>query len=258
MTTIFGWVSARRAVNVRLRYEDGTSARLDYFRVTKPIDTAFFLFDVPEGNESYPRRAAELRALDDNGKVIARVSVLPTDPDEWTFPRYGGGGDKHHGFPPAADASRQQRLVFPGSDVRVWVAPARGGVTCFIVHTRQGSGSDFCPRDVASREMFALDADQIQPWESETHLWGLTEPDVRRVDLRFQDGKRDTTVPQAGLVLYAIPERQYEIGKRLVAATLRDANGRVVRRIAFDPTVRDRYPCDNPKSDIELGPEHCP
>jgi hypothetical protein len=48
------------------------------------------------------------------------------------------------------------------------------------------------------------------------------------------------------------------LGKRLVAATLRDASGRIVRRIAFDPTVRDRYPCDNPKSDIELGPEHCP
>ena len=59
-------------------------------------------------------------------------------------------------------------------------------------------------------------------------------------------------------MLYAIPERQYEIGKRLVAATLRDVNGRVVRRIAFDPTIRDRYPCDNPRSDIEYGPEHCP
>ena len=140
----------------------------------------------------------------------------------------------------------------------VWVAPALGGAMCYIVHNPEGSGADFCTHDAGSRRDFKLDENDIRPWGSSAQLSGIVEPTVRRVDLRFQDGSRDATEAQEGLVVYAIPQRHHPLGMRLIAAVLRDADGRVVRKIAFDPTIRDRYPCDNPKSVVEFGPEHCP
>jgi hypothetical protein len=88
-------------------------------------------------------------------------------------------------------------------------------------------------------------------------LWGLVEPQVRRVELRFQDGTKQVTVPQEGFVLYPVPPRHYPAGRRLVSGLLRDGGGHVVRRISFDPTTRDLYPCDNPR-DLGLGPPVCP
>ncbi len=259
VSSFLGWVASTKVDEIELRYEDGATAKLDFFRVTEPIGTAFFLFDVPGANLSYPRRASELRALDSRGNVITQLSILPIDPGEWTFPRFGSrNGKPHHGFPPAADESLQRRLMFPGAAKLVWVAPAKGGAMCFIVHDPGGSGSDFCTHDAGSRRDFRLDENDVRPWGSSALLWGLVEPAVRRVDFRFQDGARDTTAAHEGLVIYTVPERQHAPGKRLVAATLRDSEGSVVRRIAFDPTIRDRYPCDNPKSVVEFGPKHCP
>jgi hypothetical protein len=263
VSSLFGWVTAAGAHQLVLRYEDGERAQVDLFRVTEPIDASFFLFDVPSKHENYRHRAVELTARDDNGHVVARHPIVyyRAVEAEWEFPRW-----KHHAFPPAADTSLVRKLIFPRTDARIWLAPAKGGVTCFIFRQGSGqrSGSESCLLDAESRYIFRLDEDsfwlfgQDSSGRSTPLFWGLVEPQVRRVDLRFQDGSRDTTVPQEGFVLYAMPVRHHAPGKRLVKAVLRDAKGSVVRSIAFDPTIRDRYPCDNPKSDIEYGPEHCP
>jgi len=207
----------------------------------------------------------ELTALDDNGHVVAQHPFIyyPPVEAEWAFPRY-----RQHTFPPAADESRVRKLIFPRTGARIWLAPAKGGVTCFIFRLGEGidqlSGSESCLRNAESRQVFRLDENsfwlfgQDSAGEPTPLFWGLVEPQVRRVELRFQDGTRATTVPQEGVVLYPAPARHHAPGKRLVKAVLRDASGRVVRTIAFDPTIRDRYPCDDPKSDIEYGPEHCP
>lgn len=263
-SSLFGWVTAADAHQLVLRYEDGERTQVDLFRVTEPIDASFFLFDVPSKHENYRHRAVELTALDDDGHVIARHSIVyyrAAVGAEWEFPRW-----KHHAFPPAADSSLVRKLIFPRTDARIWLAPAKGGATCFIFRLRsdQRSGSESCLLDAESRQVFRLGEDsfwllgQDSNGEPTPLLWGLVEPHVRRVELRFQDGTRDTTVPQEGFVLYPVPVRHHAVGTRLVKALLRDAKGSVVRSIAFDPTIRDRYPCDNPKSDIEYGPEHCP
>jgi hypothetical protein len=261
-TSLSGWVTAPDFADLSLRYEDGSTVGVPHFHVTAPIDADFFLFDVPAAHERHPRRAVELRAADGDGKVIATIPIYNTDPDEWTFPHYGG--KEHHPFPPAADASRERKLVFPGTEARIWVAPAKGGVRCFIFHTheRNGAGSDACLRDDATRRQSALDEDSFfpGPGAGPSHpvlLWGLVEPQVRRVELHFQDGTTRVTVPQEGFVLYSVPRRQYPAGKRLLAALLRDSGGRLVRRIAFDPTTRDLYPCENPR-DPGIGAQVCP
>lgn len=262
--SLLGWVHEADAERLVLRYGDGDTSGIALTRVTEPIDASFFLFDVPNAHEQYPRRAVELIAIGADGAVVARMPIVYDDPDEWTFPRYGREGKEHHGFPPAADESRERKLVFPGTRARIWVAPAKGGVTCFIFHDREfdGSGTDHCLRDDESRRRYALDEDSFWPGPGAgpAHavlLWGIVEPDVRRIELRFQDRTSDATVPQAGFVLYAIPERHHPPGTRLVAATLLDANGRILRRITFDPAMRDLYPCTDPV-DPGLGPPVCP
>ena len=247
-----GWITAQGVERLELRYEDGSTAAVPFFRVTAPIDADFFLLDVPDTNTRYPRRAVALVVFDGDGTQLAKHAIVYGDPDEWTFPRWGD-----HGFPPAADASRQQVLRFPGTDATIRVAPARGGVRCFIFHTAERAGSDACLRDERTRSQHILDKDAFFVSSGQVHLWGLVEVRVRRVELEYQDGTGDVTVPQSGFVLFKVPERHHVPGKRLLRATLLDAEGGVVRRIAFDPTTRDRYPCDNPR-DIGFGPGVCP
>jgi hypothetical protein len=256
VVSFIGWVTAPGVQRLELRYEDGRTAAVPFFRVTAPIDADFFLFDVPDANARYPHRVVELAAFDGNGTRLAKNRIVYEDPDEWTFPRYGD-----HGFPPAANAKAVRVLRFPGVSATIKVAPAKGGVTCFIFHLN-ASGSDACPRDPPTRQMFRLDENSFfpGPGSGQDHpvlLWGLVESRVRRIELVYQDGARDVTRPQEQFALYEVPVDHYLPGTRLLGATLRAADGRVVRRVSFDPTMRDLYPCENPR-EIGFGPPVCP
>lgn len=125
-----------------------------------------------------------------------------------------------------------------------------------------GSGSDACLRDAAARRQFALGKDSFWPGYGAgparpVLLFGLVEPEVRRVELRFQDGTHATTRPHEKLrpplgARAAAPRREAPGGR---CASRR--RGSDVRHIAFDPTTRDIYPCERP-TDPGLGPPACP
>ena len=110
--------------------------------------------------------------------------------------------------------------------------------------------------------MARLDADAFFPGpgagpEHPVVLWGVVARAARQVELTFEDGARTTVTPKSGFVVHEIPSTHHEPGTRLVGARLLDADGGLVRQIAFDPTTRDLYPCDDPV-DPGLGPPVCP
>jgi hypothetical protein len=262
-TSLVGWTTVPGAVRAELRFEDGSAIDVERFlRVTEPIDAAFFLVEIPDELTRFPRRAVELAVLDADGGEIARQEIANADPDEWTFPRFGS---ENSGFPPAADGAKAVLVRFPGTKAGVLLAPAKGGVTCVYFRDRPGpsyGGQRVCLRRPEDRALIMLDRDAFWPGpgagpKHPVILYGLVEPSVRRVELRYQDGTRTTVTPKRSFVVYEIPSRQHAPGTRLVGARLLDAEGRVVRRIVFDPSTRDLYPCDDPV-DPGLGPPVCP
>lgn len=147
--------------------------------------------------------------------------------DEWAFPRHAG---TNHGFPPAADESRERVLRF--ADAPTWfrlrVAPAKRGVTCFIMHLPNGSGVDGCPRDAATRSVSRLGASGAWRWSETRLLFGTVARQAASVDLAFTDGSHATTKPKEAFVAFG-----FKAGQRITRATGRASDGRVIRRIAF-------------------------
>ena len=58
--------------------------------------------------------------------------------------------------------------------------------------------------------------------------------------------------PRDGFLLYVIPSRHYERGRRLEWIVERDASGREVARRSATPDAPGRYPCDE-DDEIDLG-----
>ena len=95
-------------------------------------------------------------------------------------------------------------LRFPGTEATVRLAPAKGGVTCVDFRDRPGStygGAYRCLRRPEDRVPIMLDRDSFWPGPGAgprhpVILYGLVEPSVRRVELRFQDGTRTTVAPK--------------------------------------------------------------
>jgi hypothetical protein len=147
--------------------------------------------------------------------------------DEWAFPRHAG---TNHGFPPAADESRERVLRF--ADAPMWfrlrVAPAKGGVRCFIMHLPNGSGVDGCPRDAATRSISRLGTTGSWRWHETRLLFGTVARHAASVELAFVDGSHATTRPKESFVAFG-----FRAGQRITRATVRAVDGRVIRRIAL-------------------------
>ena len=156
---------------------------------------------------------------------VAAPASAGTPASQWVFPRYG-----NHGFPPAADESRARVLRFRDAPswFRLRVAPAKGGITCYIMHLPDGSGTDQCPRDAATRRMSRFGPQPLWRWNGQRVRFGTVESVAASVDLVYTDGSRATTRPTGGFVAFGIPA-----GKRLAGATIRASDGSVVRRITF-------------------------
>lgn len=159
--------------------------------------------------------------------AAAGARAEPSAKGPWEFPHYG----RDHGFPRAADESRERTLRFP--DAPSWfslrIAPALGGVTCFIMHYPDGSGMDGCPRDAASRRIFQLGRTSIRSWDGTAFLFGTVGHAVESVELVYETGRRGVAKPKAGFIAFEIPSR---VG-RAVRAIIRGADGRVIRQIGF-------------------------
>jgi hypothetical protein len=69
---VMGTISAPAAQTLTVEYRDGTSKRLPFVWVTKPIDAGFFSFRIPPAHQNGAARATAVTIRDGNGKLISR------------------------------------------------------------------------------------------------------------------------------------------------------------------------------------------
>jgi hypothetical protein len=79
-----------------------------------------------------------------------------------------------------------------------------------------------------------------------------------RVELRYQDGERQTVTPKRGYLLLVIAPEHYPLGHRLEEMVAYDPAGKVIGRRDMTPEkMRAVYPCERPK-DYGYGVKMCP
>ena len=81
---------------------------------------------------------------------------------------------------------------------------------------------------------------------------------VTRVELRYQDGTRETVMPKRGYLLIVLAPEHYALGHRLKELVAYDSAGKVVGRRDMKPQqMRGVYPCEHEKA-YGYGVTMCP
>jgi hypothetical protein len=114
--------------------------------------------------------------------------------------------------------------------VSLWVAPTRGGGSCYLIDIHalpvENAGAMCAARPV--RSDYA-----VRPWHTETWVGGdylqlfgaRVTPEVASVEVRFADGTRDTLRPAGSFVL-----RELGVNEEPVVVIARDEKGSELRR----------------------------
>jgi hypothetical protein len=82
-----GDILAENAAHLTVEYEDGSSSRIPFVFVSKPIDAGFFFFEIPHGHVEPGTRASAVTVRGADGEVLAREPIEylgtspPTSPD---------------------------------------------------------------------------------------------------------------------------------------------------------------------------------
>jgi len=242
---------------LELEYDDGTTDEIPFVWVTAPIDAGFYLFRVPDAHRVDGGRPTKVRLLDDDGKVVAEDPVpfpQATPPGLVTrslpgYPRLSVPAD-------ALWDQREQLFDLRADDktrLGLWVAPERGGGTCFWFN--QGMGCTHGnPRAVPSPDALWLG---FSGAATHVTLNGTVGSDVAKVEARFEDGDRVELTPKRGYLLWPVPARHYPVGTRLVELLGLDAEGQQVASRKMPSDSRGLYPCTKPK-DYGYGVSMCP
>jgi hypothetical protein len=149
-----------------------------------------------------------------------------------------------------------------GNRIGLWIAPARGGGTCFWSNRADG-----CSQAATSGvPAAALKAHPELRGQGPLVGFGFSGGNpvliccgvgkaTVRVELRFQDGDRIELPPKRGFLIEAIPSRHYLLGHRLTAIVAYDAAGKVigVKKVTAMPGV---YPCTKPQR-LAYGVTRC-
>jgi hypothetical protein len=96
-----GAVAVASARALSIEYEDGTSQRIPFVWVSKPIDAGFFLFAPSPAHERAGARVSAVTALDARGRVVARE---PASYEQF-FSHAPIRPPKRHAMPPLAPPS---------------------------------------------------------------------------------------------------------------------------------------------------------
>ncbi|MDQ2980897.1 MAG: hypothetical protein M3R26_01040 [Actinomycetota bacterium] len=242
---------------LKLSYADGTSDEIPFVWVSAPIEAGFYLYRVPDPHRVIGHRPTALSLFDDRGKMLAREPVLNVAaslaaPVTHSLP----------GFPllpvPAEAIWEQRQQLFDlraddGAHIGLWIAPERGGGTCFW--SNQASG---CPHGREDAEV-AQPALALSFSGAATHvaLCCTVGPRVDRVEARFQDGDRAELTPRQGYLIWPIPSQHYPPGQRLDRLIAFDATGRQIASQKMPADQRGLYPCAKPE-DYGYGVSMCP
>jgi hypothetical protein len=248
-----GYVAAPGTDHVEIHYEDGSHEDVPVTWVSDPIDAGFFAFDPAAEHLAEGHRAVAVVAVDASGKALARTPF--TYPDErtrnnpWRIPPFS---DLR--WPPAIDQTTIRPLPIFG--LPSWVEKVELG---------RGDGG-FCFRVVTPplglRTDVSFGGGCITPASSEPccrlRYWGPTGEriDGRRtwgigftgivpagatVELRFEDGSRETVQPVERVIVYLVPKHHYARGTRLTEVRVVLADGTVYQREAVSPKAEIYY-----------------
>ena len=243
---------------LEVEYADGTTGEIPFVWVTAPIDAGFYLFRVPDAHRVEGHRPAKIRLLDEDGEVVAEDAV----------PFQQGGAPPSFvthslpGYPrlsvPAEALWNQREQLFDlraddGAHLGLWVAPERGGGTCYWFN--QGTGCTHGnPRAIPGPRTLALG---LSSGATHVALAGEVGRDVAKVEARFEDGDRVQLTPKQGYLLWPVPSRHYPVGTRLVEIVGLDAQGQQIASQRLSSDQRGVYPCAKPK-DYGYGISMCP
>jgi hypothetical protein len=249
------------------RYSDGSEAEIPFVWVTEPISAGFFFY---ETGARAGHEVVSLTLYDDDGKALA-TQKLPDVSGEAIPVR----GHRVAGFgtvmpSPKAIWSKRELLfdipIGPHRHAGLWIAPSTDGGTCWF--STRGSGCDNAgePWQVSPKLL-----EQHPELKEQGPLIGLgveggstptlccqVGPPAARVELRYQDGARETAIPKRGYLLVVIAPEHYPLGHRLEEMVAYDAAGKVVGRRDMKPAqMRGVYPCEHEK-DYGYGVTMCP
>jgi hypothetical protein len=230
-----GYVTEPDVTRLELEYQDGDSTELPIVWVSPPIDAGFYAYDVPDTHELAGQGATALVAYDRDGDELQRKEFIRTDP------RWESGPD---GLPRIADRTKKRTLFDftapSGSQWTLVTAPAPGDKLCFASNTEGGCLS---PKFPASIETFHAQGPSLC----------CALPDwVATVELRYEDGDRETLRPVDGFLLYVMPSAHYTPGHRLRQLVFRDTDGTERRWKGVRTDVKGVYPCAK-EDEIDLG-----
>jgi hypothetical protein len=242
---------------LEIEYADGTTDDVPFVWVTAPIDAGFYLFRVPDAHRVDGHRPAKIRLLDDDGKVVAEDPVPFQQAAPPSFATRSLPGYPRLDVPAEALWDQREQLfdlrADDGAHLGLWVAPERGGGTCYWFNQGMGCTHDD-PRATPQPRALALGMSS-----GSTHVVvdGEVGRDVAKVEVRFEDGDRVQLTPKQGYLLWPIPSAHYPVGTRLVEMIGLDAQGQQVASLKMSSDQRGVYACANPK-DYGYGVSMCP
>src|SRR5215216_6623772 len=183
-----------------VEYDDGRREPIPFVWVSEPINAGFWRKKIRLRDQAAGRRPALVALLDGEGKELARdrisdlgVRAALPNPD---------------GSPGEADVDRKRKVatIRAGQDgtVALWTAPGRGDRRCFWWN--RGSGCSE-PRPDNRQVGFG-----IYGGSATVFLAGPVAEGVSAVELRYEDGGRETIRPYEGYVLNALPASRYAPG----------------------------------------------
>ncbi len=254
-----GIVNSHAASELRVVFQDGTTATIPVVYVSKPIDAGFFLFPLPAANRHGGHYPYELQLLAADGKPIVTRAVYVTFPKPLAVHTVPGFGPMV--VPRQAIFSRRRLLFHVSTAVPttrgirrgtlgLWIAPKTGGGTCIWT---SGAGLFGCNQHRVSYGA----ALPVEPDFYGDTICCEVGPDVARVELRFQDGKRLELHPKAGYLLASIPLSHYVRGHRMTEEVAYNRAGAVIQVRTLSPNKVGEYPCAHP-SVRKFGMMLCP
>ena len=270
---LYGTFTPADAATLQVRFQDGTTNRIRAVWVTAPIDAGFFLYKLSSENRRPGHEPVAVELIDGNGKLLASQK-LPVQP-RVAHTRYEIPGFGNMVLPSSAIFSRR-RLLFettatlikratsssPGgvehTRVGLWIAPERGGGSCYwygssvIVGGMAPGISSACTTESPSRRPAFLN-----PNFGDGTICCWAGANVTRVELRYEDGARTELRTKQGYLLYAIPRSHYARGHRLDRIVSYSPSGEEVTSRAYPTDRPGMYPCTKPSKEI-AGTRLCP
>ena len=239
-----------------LTYKDGANDEVAFVWVTAPIDAGFFVFDIPESHQISVRRPVSITLFDKDGKALVSDSVADmSHMNDLIGTDHSLPGYPHLSVPAEAIWSESKQLfdlrADDGARVGLWIAPKRGGGTCYW--TMQSGGCND-PSQIEDGSALGLG---LTNGGSHVTLSDRVRANVARVEARFEDGDRIELVPREGFLIWPIPSRHYPRGHRLEEVVHYDADGNVLDEQSVSTTESGLYPCKKPK-DLGYGQHACP